>query len=113
MLDLEYGKSAACYGLSPAAMVTWITAFSDTYNAATGRRPLIYTSTSWWSLCTGNSAAFANSPLVIARYASTVGGLPAGWGAYTIWQNSEKSPWGGDNDIFNGGIAQLQSIAQG
>lgn len=42
--------------------------------------PVIYSTTDWWTTCTGNSAAFAgNSPLWIARYASTVGTLPAGW----------------------------------
>lgn len=41
---------------------------------------VIYTTTDWWTTCTGNSAAFASTnPLWIARYASTIGTLPAGW----------------------------------
>jgi GH25 family lysozyme M1 (1,4-beta-N-acetylmuramidase) len=61
-------------------MVSWIADFSNTYHASTTRWPVIYTTTDWWTTCTGNSAAFAaNSPLWLARYASTVGTLPAGW----------------------------------
>ena len=93
-IDLEAG----CYGLSPAAMVNWIRDFSNTYHSRTSRYPgnfsplrlahhsvspwtsVIYTTTSWWETCTGNSAAFgSNNPLWIARWASSIGKLPAGW----------------------------------
>ncbi|KAF7551888.1 hypothetical protein G7Z17_g4702 [Cylindrodendrum hubeiense] len=43
-----------CYGLSPTAMVAWISDFIETYRSSNGVPPLIYTSTSWWELCTGN-----------------------------------------------------------
>nr|QNJ46217.1 GH25 muramidase [Clavicipitaceae sp.] len=113
MIDLEYNPSGAtCYGLSTSAMVSWISDFVETYHSKTGVYPLIYTSTSWWNQCTGSSTAFASKcPLVVARYASSVGTLPAGWGYQTIWQNSDSSPWGGDNDIFNGSLDQLKRIA--
>lgn len=115
MLDMEYNPSgSACYGLSASAMVNWVSDFVETYHSATGVYPLIYTSTSWWKSCTGNSAAFGSKcPLVVARYASAVGELPAGWGFYTFWQFSDKAPWGGDADTFNGDIAQLKKIASG
>ncbi|KAL7899870.1 glycoside hydrolase family 25 protein [Trichoderma sp. SZMC 28014] len=115
MLDLEYAPSGnSCYGLSTSAMVSWINDFVTTYHAATTQYPLIYTSTSWWQLCTGNSGSFGSkSPLVVARYASSVGTLPNGWSYYTIWQNSDSSPWGGDSDVFNGDLSQLQKIARG
>lgn len=78
MTDNPYG--ATCYGLSQASMVSWIRDFSNTYQSKTGRYPVIYTSTSWWTTCTGNSAAFASTnPLWVARYSSSVGTLPAGW----------------------------------
>ena len=61
-------------------MVSWIRDFSNTYQSRTGRYPVIYTTTDWWRTCTGNSAAFGSTnPLWIARYASSVGTLPAGW----------------------------------
>ncbi len=113
MLDMEYqSSSSACGGLSQSAMVSWINDFVNTYHAATGVYPLIYTSTSWWTQCTGNSAAFGSKcPLVVARYASSVGTLPAGWGFYTFWQYSDAAPWGGDADTFNGDITALKKIA--
>lgn len=115
MLDMEYNPSgAACYGLSATSMVNWISDFVNTYHSSTGRYPLIYTSTSWWKSCTGNSSKFASTcPLVVARYASAVGELPAGWGYYTIWQNSDSYKHGGDSDVFNGALSQLQKLATG
>jgi GH25 family lysozyme M1 (1,4-beta-N-acetylmuramidase) len=115
MLDLEYAPSGdSCYGLSTSAMVSWINDFVNTYHAATTQYPLIYTSTSWWQLCTGNNGSFGSkSPLVVARYASSVGTLPNGWSYYTIWQNSDSATWGGDSDVFNGDLSQLQKIARG
>lgn len=113
MVDLEYNPSGStCYGLSASAMVSWISDFVETYRSKTGVYPLIYTSTSWWNQCTGSSTAFGSKcPLVVARYATSVGTLPAGWSYQTIWQNSDKAPWGGDNDIFNGNLDQLKRIA--
>ncbi|KAF9238122.1 glycoside hydrolase family 25 protein [Melanogaster broomeanus] len=111
-LDIEYG--AECYGLTASEMVTWIESFSNTYEAATGRYPVIYTTTDWWSTCTGNSAAFAsNNPLWIASYSSTIGTLPAGWEYTSFWQYADSGPNPGDQDLWNGGLAGLQSMALG
>ncbi|KAH6879879.1 putative N,O-diacetyl muramidase [Thelonectria olida] len=113
MVDLEFNPSGdSCYGLSTTSMVAWISDFVNTYQASEGRYPLLYTSTSWWNRCTGSSEAFgATCPLVVARYSSSVGALPAGWLTYTIWQNSGSYIYGGDSDLFNGSEAQLQSLA--
>ncbi|RMD43170.1 hypothetical protein DV735_g1966, partial [Chaetothyriales sp. CBS 134920] len=115
MLDLEYNPSGdSCYGLSASDLVDWISDFIETYNSSEGVYPLIYTSTSWWTQCTGNSDAFGSkSPLVIARYSSSVGDLPAGWSYYTIWQYSDSYTYGGDADSFNGDESQLQALALG
>ncbi|KDQ07276.1 glycoside hydrolase family 25 protein [Botryobasidium botryosum FD-172 SS1] len=113
-LDMEYNPSgAACYGLSAPAMVAWVSDFSSTYHAKTGRYPVIYTSTSWWTSCTRNSAVFGNNnPLWVARYASSVGTLPAGWSFQSFWQNSDHgNP--GDSDIWNGDAAGLSRFAKG
>ncbi|MEU2206466.1 lysozyme [Streptomyces hygroscopicus] len=114
-LDMEYNPyGATCYGLSTSAMVNWIKDFSNTYKARTGRDPVIYTSTSWWKTCTGNSAAFgAINPLWIPRYGSSVGELPAGWGFHTIWQYTSSGPTVGDHDQFNGALDRLQALANG
>lgn len=111
-LDIEYNPyGATCYGLSQAAMVSWIRDFLNRYKALTGRAAVIYSTTNWWVSCTGNSAAFgATNPLWIARYASAAGTLPAGWGYYTFWQYS-STPL--DLDRFNGAYDRLQALARG
>ncbi|KAJ7032052.1 glycoside hydrolase family 25 protein [Mycena alexandri] len=114
-LDIEYNPDGAeCYGLTASAMVSWISDFSSTYHAATTRFPVIYTTTDWWTTCTGNSAAFAtNNPLWIAHYASSVGTLPAGWSFTTFWQYADSGVNPGDQDSFNGDTAGLQRLATG
>jgi GH25 family lysozyme M1 (1,4-beta-N-acetylmuramidase) len=110
-LDLEAG----CSGLSPPAMVQWIREFSDTYERATGRPPVIYTTTSWWQQCTGNNASFgAKNPLWLARYGPQPGPLPAGWVFYSFWQYTDNaSPNPGDGDYWNGSLVSLQKFARG
>ncbi|MFE7962418.1 lysozyme [Streptomyces cellulosae] len=115
VLDIEwnpYGDD--CYGKSASSMVSWIRDFLDRYRARTGRDAVIYTATSWWKQCTGNYAGFASTtPLWIARYASTVGELPAGWSTYTMWQYTSTGPTVGDHDRFNGTVDRVRSFAAG
>ncbi|KZS96370.1 glycoside hydrolase family 25 protein [Sistotremastrum niveocremeum HHB9708] len=104
-VDLEAG----CSGLSHAAMVSWIKSFSDEYHSITKRYPVIYTTTSWWQECTGNTKEFAStSPLWLAHWASSAGTLPAGWTFYTFWQYADSGPNPGDQDVFNGSLTQLK-----
>jgi GH25 family lysozyme M1 (1,4-beta-N-acetylmuramidase) len=114
-LDIEWNPYGdACYGKSPSAMVDWIGDFLDRYRALTGRNAVIYTATSWWRQCTGDYAGFASAnPLWIARYASTVGELPAGWDTYTMWQYTSTGPTVGDHDRFNGTVDRLRTLARG
>ncbi|MGW1865736.1 lysozyme [Streptomyces mauvecolor] len=123
-VDLEhnpYGKNAKdgsggkCYGLSPAAMTSWITDFSDEVQLLTGRRPVIYTTAGWWNACTGRSRAFAaHHALWLARYADTPGALPAGWSYWTFWQFQNGSgSLPGDQNLFNGSFGQLKRFAAG
>lgn len=111
-IDLEYNPyGASCYGKSQSAMVAWIHDIANTVKARTGRDPVFYTSTSWWTLCTGNSAAFSNNPLWVARYASSVGTLPASWAFQTIWQFADSGVFPGDQNRFNGAFDRLQAFA--
>jgi len=112
VLDIEFNPyGATCYGLSQAGMTSWVAAFTARYKARTGRDAVIYTTTSWWTQCTGNSSAFASTnPLWVARYNTTVGTLPAGWGYYTFWQYSDTPV---DQDWFNGDLAGLSRLALG
>ena len=114
-LDIEYNPyGATCYGLSAGAMVNWIASFINEYHARTTRWAVIYTTTDWWSSCTGNYSGFwANDPLWIARYSSTVGTLPAGAGVYSFWQFSSSGPFAGDSDVWNGSLDRLKVLATG
>ncbi|MFJ9817275.1 lysozyme [Streptomyces sp. NPDC101151] len=114
-LDIEwnpYGDD--CYGKSKSGMVTWVRDFLNRYKKRTGRDAVIYTATSWWTACTGNYAGFGTTnPLWIARYASAVGTLPAGWSTQTMWQYTSSGPTVGDHDRFNGAVDRVKALATG
>lgn len=114
-LDIEYNPyGATCYGLSQAGMVDWIHAFANEYAAREGVYPVIYSTYDWWSTCTGNDGGFATtSPFWVARYSSTAGTLPAGYGVYTFWQYADSGTFPGDQDYFNGDTSRLQALALG
>ena len=115
MLDIEYNPyGSTCYGLSQSGMVNWLWSFVNRMRYRTGRYVTIYTTTNWWITCTGNYGGFgAYSPLFIARYASTPGTLPNGWGFYTFWQYSDSGIFPGDQDTFNGSYDRLIALANG
>jgi GH25 family lysozyme M1 (1,4-beta-N-acetylmuramidase) len=115
-LDIEYNPyGAECYGLSQASMVTWLHNFVNEYAYRTGTYPVIYSTTDWWTSCTGNNGGFASTdPLWVANYSASHGGtLPAGWGFYTFWQYADSGSYPGDQDVFNGAYSQLQALARG
>jgi GH25 family lysozyme M1 (1,4-beta-N-acetylmuramidase) len=115
MLDAEYNPyGSTCYGLSQAAMRSWLRAFSDRVHTRTGRYPTVYTSTTWWTECTGNWPGLGSTnPLFIARYASSPGTLPAGWAYWTFWQFADSGVFPGDQDSFNGAADRLRVLANG
>lgn len=117
LLDIEYNPYSelgnTCYNMSAAQMVSWIRDFSNTMKAKTGRVPMIYTTTDWWSRCTGNSAAFADHPLHIASYNNVgAGTLPASWKYYSVWQYSSTGPFVGDSNVWNGSATGLVNFAR-
>nr|WP_231715410.1 GH25 family lysozyme [Arthrobacter gengyunqii] len=117
LLDIEYNPypklGNICYDMTATQMVNWIRVFSDTIKGRTGRVPMIYTTTDWWRTCTGNSSAFADHPLHIARYgANNAGTLPAGWSKYTLWQYSSTGPFVGDSNVFTGTSDALHAFAR-
>ncbi|MFG2355599.1 lysozyme [Streptomyces sp. NPDC048521] len=115
-LDIEYNpydRQHKCYGLGKKRMIRWIRSFSNEIKRKTGRRPVIYTTTHWWKLCTGNSRAFSSShALWIARHGtSRPGRLPGGWRYWTFWQYGTKGRLPGDQNLFNGPPARLRTFA--
>ncbi|WP_082801975.1 GH25 family lysozyme [Herbidospora cretacea] len=101
----------SCYGLDQAEMVTWIGDWLSRYKAWTKRDAIIYTTTSWWKTCTGDTKKFAKNPLWIARWGSDPGELPAAWKNWTFWQKDEKAGHAGGSDAFNGSLSQLHALA--
>lgn len=115
VLDIEWNPyGAQCFGKTQAGTVAWIRDFVNTCKARTGRDAVIYTATSGWQTRTGNNAGFgATNPLRVARYNTTVGELPAGWGYYTMWQYTSSGPTVGDHNRFNGALDRVQALAYG
>lgn len=112
VIDMEYNPyGPTCYGLSKGQMAGWVADFSDTVHNRTGRWPVIYTTTNWWSTCTGDNGSLGDDPLWIARYSSTPGALPAGWDFFTFWQYADAGVFPGDQDIFSGGLDELHFFA--
>jgi GH25 family lysozyme M1 (1,4-beta-N-acetylmuramidase) len=117
-LDLEgnpYG--AYCYGRTQSGMRTWVQDFLNTYRSRTGRYAVIYTTTSWWTTCTGNwTGPWSTSPLWIARWASSPGTLPAGAPYWSFWQYTSSGSVSGisgavDRDYWNGTVDRLVALA--
>ena len=90
-LDIEYNPyGSECYGLTPAQMVSWISAFTAEVQRVTSQQPIIYTTADWWDTCTGDSTAFGSDTLWVAGYVSGSPPMPAGWGSWTFWQYTSR-----------------------
>ncbi len=113
MLDIEFNPYAGgtCYGLSPAQLVSWVSAFSAEVVAKTGHAPYIYTAQGFWDPCTGGSAAVATDPLWVANYTTaTSPAMPGGWANWTIWQYSSTGTVSG---IAAAGATDLDQLQPG
>ena len=112
-LDIEYNPyGATCYGLTASQMVGWIKNFVTEYAAKEHAFPVIYSTTTWWKTCTGDSAAFAHDdPFWIANYGKTGGAMPKGWDFYSFWQYADSGTQPGDQDLFNGSYERLKTLA--
>jgi GH25 family lysozyme M1 (1,4-beta-N-acetylmuramidase) len=114
-LDIEYNPyGSECYGLSAHDMNTWIENFVKEYAYKEHVYPVIYTTTDWWTTCTGDATRFGRwDPLWIANYSASGGGrLPSGWGFYTFWQYADSGNLPGDQDVFNGALTRLKALAK-
>lgn len=111
VLDIEYNPyGSTCYGLSKSRMVSWIGSFTREYKRLTGREAVIYTTTDWWTRCTGNTTKFsATNPLWVARHGTkTPGALPGSWTRATFWQYT-ASPL--DQNQFSSTYERLKVLA--
>ena len=112
VLDIEYNPyGSTCYGLSKTKMVSWITDFVTEYKKLTTRDAVIYTTTDWWTQCTGNTKKFATTnPLWVARYGTrSPGTLPGGWRVATFWQYTSTPI---DQNRFSASLDRLKVLAK-
>lgn len=107
VLDVEVtdGKSAEAVA---AGVRTWVQAVE----AATGRRPIVYTRASFWTAQMGSFGAY---PLWVAHYRAAEPNVPAGWSRWTFWQHTDAgrvAGIAGDVDLnwFNGGRRELEAF---
>jgi lysozyme len=114
LLDIEYDPyvntdhTNECYGLSPAAMVKWISGFGNAVQAKTGRLPIIYTTADWWRTCTAGSTASGQTPMWVANYTTASSPLlPAGWATWAFWQYSSAGTVPGISGAGNVDLDQL------
>jgi len=112
VLDIESNPK----GMSPAAMAEWITRWSAVTATKWGRRPIVYTYTSFLpSLGTG---AFTDLPLWLARYtADNDPGRTAPWQTWTLWQYGTAADVQGvngkcDHNWLAGGSAALCNLCE-
>jgi lysozyme len=107
-MEVTGGQSAA---VIVANLQTWV----SRVQAGTGKAPMIYTSTAFWSSL-GEPTAFSNLALWVAQFSVTCPTLPTPWSNWVFWQNSASGSVPGitgsvDVDEFNGNLAALQAFA--
>ena len=102
-------------GLSASAVNAAVSQWISTIASATGRRPIVYSSPSFWSGL-GNPTVAAD--LWIANWGVSCPSVPSAWSSWRLWQYSSTGTVAGisgsiDVDRFNGTLADLQAYAGG
>ena len=113
-------------GLGHVALAAWLEAHCAEMERLLGRPPLLYTYPSFWApLAAIAGPATARSTLWWASYGADTGVVPTSfrppnpvplpWGGCRFWQHTDRGrlPGGGavDGDLFDGSLADLQSLA--
>lgn len=94
VLDIESTDNVGTDSLA-AGMQTWL----DIVEAATKRRPIVYTYPGFWERI-GNLSRFADYPLWIAHYTSDPEPwVTGGWDTWTLWQYTDR---GSINGVVGG-----------
>jgi len=118
VLDLEPNtKGDKCYGKDPGQLADWTKQFTDHVKQATGRDPIIYSSTGYWSKCMAGSDQFSKNPLWLASYGTKNPKVPQGWDEFAFWQHSSTGKVPGisgptDENVFKGSAEKLQAFAK-
>lgn len=109
VIDVEATGSQSASVIA-AKVRTWI----DIVEAATGKKPIIYTGYYFWRDSVGD-AKFPGYPLWIAAYVNHCPDIPTGWATWDFWQTSSTGQIPGigtDTDVnsFNGARADLLKL---
>jgi lysozyme len=92
-----------------AHMQTWLTVIEQ----AMGRKPMIYTSSSFAAHFGGK---FTSYPMWVANWGVTCPSMPNGWTSWKFWQYADTGTVAGisggvDHDEFNGSLTDLKAWA--
>jgi GH25 family lysozyme M1 (1,4-beta-N-acetylmuramidase) len=118
VLDLEPNtKGDKCYGKDPGQLADWTKQFTDHVKQATGRDPIIYSSTGYWSSCMAGNDQFKQNPLWLASYGTSNPKVPQGFDKFSFWQHSATGSVPGingqtDENMYQGSLEQLQAFAK-
>jgi lysozyme len=110
-LDIEVTDGASAATLLAGA-AAWLTAVE----AATRKRPIVYTYPSFWKSTLGNPQELSAYPLWIAHLNVVAPMVPGGWQKWVFWQFDKQLKPGvsapvTDVNAFNGSVSDLQSLA--
>lgn len=113
VLDIEVKDGISSLEIRNRCLV-WL----DKVEAATGRKPIIYTGSSFGNDVLGPEPKFANYPLWVANYTLSKPWVPVRWNNCAIWQYTQEAKVKGisskvDLNWFNGSETALQAFATG
>ena len=99
---------------SAAVIAAKVRIWIDIVEAATGKKPIIYTGYYFWRDSVGD-AKFPGYPLWIAAYVNHCPDLPSGWDTWSFWQTSSTGQIAGiagavNTNSFNGDRATLLAM---
>jgi len=102
-------------GLASRELVRRVGQWVARVRAATGVRPVVYTSALGWMALAGNSRRFRSHPLWVAHHDVECPSTPAGWRRWTFHQFSRQSTVGGvpglvDENRFRGTLRALRRM---
>ncbi len=107
VLDLETADGKAS-SVVIANAKTWLAKVEAKY----GVKPIVYTAAFMSSVIGSNLSTY---PLWVANYGTTCPTMPGAWTEWKFWQDADNGNVSGisgnvDTNLFNGSIAQLQSL---
>lgn len=102
-------------GATTAALLAGASAWLAAVEAATGKRPIVYTYPSFWKSTLGNPETLSDYPLWISHLSVASPIVPGNWQKWAFWQFDKQLHPGvpspvTDLNAFNGTIDELQNL---